>query len=179
MLSGCGSKVRGIDFLCASIFDCEYVQDSCECWNSLSNSDVDFLKNKLTVPNPSLKTKPNALNFAMQYVTGEYVVVYDSEDVHDPMQLIIAYNTFCTLSIRHIGVQAKLTFYNKSQNILTILMSIEYTILLRYILVGPSRLSLSFPLGGTSNHFRTLIRTDISDVGMLLGRHRRCRARNF
>ena len=41
----------------------------------------------VVVPDGAPRTKPRALNYALQEATGDYVVIYDAEDVPDPGQL--------------------------------------------------------------------------------------------
>lgn len=41
----------------------------------------------LIVPHSNPKTKPKACNYALDYVTGEYAVIYDAEDIPETTQL--------------------------------------------------------------------------------------------
>jgi len=79
----------------------------------------------LKVPFSLPRTKPKALNYAMQYVQGEYLVVYDAEDKPHPDQLLDALIAFAHLPSEYVCEQAKLNFYNKDENLLTKLFSIE------------------------------------------------------
>lgn len=108
----------------------------------------------IKVPYSLPRTKPKALNYAMSFVLGKYLAVYDAEDVPDPDQLHKAINAFDELSEQYVCVQAKLNFYNADENILTRLFSIEYTVWFEYLLKGLSLLDLPVTLGGTSNHFK-------------------------
>jgi glycosyltransferase XagB len=99
------------------------------------------------------RTKPRALMYALQFAHGEYVVVYDAEDVPEPHQLRKALQRFVTPH-RKIGcVQARLNIYNPRQSWLTRQFTFEYTALFDAILPALQRLNLPVPLGGTSNHF--------------------------
>ncbi|HJD55509.1 MAG TPA: palindromic element RPE5 domain-containing protein [Rickettsia endosymbiont of Pyrocoelia pectoralis] len=112
------------------------------------------------VPKSFPRTKPKALNYALEYSRGEYLVVYDAEDKPEPDQLIKALNMFGNLPPEYVCLQAKLNFYNKDENLLTKMFSIEYSLWFEYILKGLSLLNLPVPLGGTSNHFKTdILRT--------------------
>jgi cellulose synthase/poly-beta-1,6-N-acetylglucosamine synthase-like glycosyltransferase len=51
-------------------------------------------------------------------------------------------------------VQAKLNFYNPTQNLLTRLFTAEYSLWFDLILPGLQACGCPIPLGGTSNHFR-------------------------
>lgn len=108
----------------------------------------------ILVPKSFPRTKPKALNYALEYSRGEYIVVYDAEDKPEPNQLLKALAMFKNLPSEYICVQAKLNFYNKNENILTKMFNIEYSLWFEYILKGLSLLELPMPLGGTSNHFK-------------------------
>ena len=109
----------------------------------------------INVPFSLPRTKPKALNYAMNYVKGEYLVVYDAEDEPDPQQLKKAILAFQNLPKEYICVQAKLNFYNAEHNLLTKLFYIEYSFWFGYLLKGLSLADLPVTLGGTSNHFKT------------------------
>lgn len=108
----------------------------------------------ILVPQSFPKTKPKALNYALEYSRGEYVVVYDAEDKPEPDQLLKALAMFKSLAPDFICLQAKLNFYNKNENVLTKMFNLEYSLWFEYILKGLSLLKLPTPLGGTSNHFK-------------------------
>jgi cellulose synthase/poly-beta-1,6-N-acetylglucosamine synthase-like glycosyltransferase len=108
----------------------------------------------LTVPPGTPRTKPRACNYGLLHATGEYVVIFDAEDVPDPLQLKKAVLTFASVPPEVACVQAKLNFYNPAQNVLTRWFTIEYSLWFDLILPGLQRIGFSLPLGGTSNHFR-------------------------
>jgi len=111
----------------------------------------------ILVPKSFPRTKPKALNYALEYSRGQYVVVYDAEDKPEPDQLLKALAMFKSLPLEYVCLQAKLNFYNKNENILTKMFNIEYSLWFEYILKGLSLLQLPMPLGGTSNHFKANI----------------------
>lgn len=111
----------------------------------------------VVVPDTMPKTKPKACNYGLQFATGEYSVIYDAEDVPDPLQLKKTVLAFEKLSSEVICVQAKLNYYNTKQNILTRLFTIEYMMWFGLILPGLQSLNTCIPLGGTSNHFKTSV----------------------
>ncbi|WP_342270217.1 glycosyltransferase family 2 protein [Rickettsia endosymbiont of Orchestes rusci] len=115
----------------------------------------------LQVPVALPRTKPKALNYAIEYSRGEYLVVYDAEDMPDPDQLLTALKVFKDLPPEYACLQAKLNFYNKDENLLTKMFNIEYSLWFEYILKGLSLLNLPVTLGGTSNHFKTNILYEI------------------
>ena len=107
----------------------------------------------ITVPDGSPRTKPRACNYGLVEATGEYVVIYDAEDVPDPLQLKKAVLTFANHGPDIACVQAKLNFYNPEQNLLTRWFTAEYSLWFDLILPGLQKANLAIPLGGTSNHF--------------------------
>lgn len=114
-------------------------------------TNITLLKVPFSLP----RTKPKALNYAMQYSRGKYTVIYDAEDRPDANQLLIAVEAFHSLEEEVVCLQSKLNFYNYNENLLTKLFSLEYSLWFEYILKGLSILNLPVPLGGTSNHFKT------------------------
>ncbi len=116
----------------------------------------------VTVPNSLPKTKPKAMNYALPRARGEYCVIYDAEDVPDPLQLKKSVAAFSKINPNIICLQAKLNFYNPHQNILTRVFTAEYSLWFDLILTGLQSIQAPIPLGGTSNHFRT---KDLSNLG--------------
>jgi cellulose synthase/poly-beta-1,6-N-acetylglucosamine synthase-like glycosyltransferase len=107
------------------------------------------------VPDSMPKTKPKACNYGLKIATGEYIVIYDAEDIPATNQLKKAVITF-NRSTEKVGcVQAKLNYYNWNQNVLTRLFTMEYSLWFELILPGLQSIHAPIPLGGTSNHFRT------------------------
>jgi len=116
--------------------------------------DLPSYVHVIKVPYSLPRTKPKALNYAMAYVKGEILTIYDAEDEPDPDQLLKALYAFNTLPEHFVCVQAKLNFYNAKENILTRFFSMEYSVWFEYLLKGLSLLDLPVTLGGTSNHFK-------------------------
>lgn len=108
----------------------------------------------IVVPHSMPKTKPKALNYGLQFARGEYVVIYDAEDIPDVWQLKKVILAFKKANPRTICVQAKLNFYNPHQNILTRVFTAEYALWFDLVLTGLQSIHAPLPLGGTSNHFR-------------------------
>lgn len=109
----------------------------------------------VVVPHSLPKTKPKACNYGLLHATGEYTVIYDAEDVPDPLQLKKAVLAFHKANSTTICVQAKLNFYNPHQNLLTRVFTAEYSLWFDLVLIGLQSIQAPIPLGGTSNHFRT------------------------
>ena len=133
------------------------------------------------VPRSGPRTKPNALNHGLQLAAGEYVTVYDIEDLPEPGQLRVAYNTFQYCDPEVACLQAPLIADNANQCWLSAHWGLEYDIQFRLLLTGLSVYKMPLLLGGTSNHFRkdTLLAlggwdawnvTEDADLGMRLAR---------
>ncbi|HEY6407062.1 MAG TPA: glycosyltransferase, partial [Ktedonobacteraceae bacterium] len=136
----------------------------------------------VTVPDGEPRTKPRACNFGLMQAVGQYVVIFDAEDIPDPAQLKKAVLTFANHGPNLACVQAKLNFYNPYQNVLTRWFTAEYSLWFDLILPGLQHAKLSLPLGGTSNHFPTQILralggwdafnvTEDCDLGLRLSRY--------
>lgn len=109
----------------------------------------------LVTPHHEPKTKPKACNYALLHSKGDYIVIYDAEDVPDPLQLKKAIVAFKRVEKENVVcLQAKLNFYNIHQNILTRLFTLEYSLWFDLVLTGLHSINAPIPLGGTSNHFR-------------------------
>ncbi|AZL15749.1 glycosyltransferase family 2 protein [Rickettsiales endosymbiont of Stachyamoeba lipophora] len=137
--------------------------------------------NILILPESLPKTKPKALNFGLVFAKGEFVTIYDAEDIPDPDQLRKAVSKFSRSSKRVACLQARLNYYNYDHNLLTKFFAIEYSIWFDLLIPGLSALKLPVPLGGTSNHFRTEVLkkiggwdsynvTEDADLGIRLAR---------
>jgi cellulose synthase/poly-beta-1,6-N-acetylglucosamine synthase-like glycosyltransferase len=108
----------------------------------------------VVVPAAEPRTKPKALNFGLSLARGDIVAVYDVEDTPDILQLRRA-----VVALRRYGpevgcLQAKLSYSNAAQNIITKWFTIEYSMWFSFFLPGLASLGAPIPLGGTSNHFR-------------------------
>ncbi|NJO33389.1 MAG: glycosyltransferase [Rhodospirillales bacterium] len=73
----------------------------------------------IVVPERAPQTKPKALNYALQFARGEYVVVYDAEDRPEPDQLLRALTAFERGAPQLGCVQAQLNIYNPRASWLT------------------------------------------------------------
>ena len=115
----------------------------------------------IIVPHSYPKTKPKACNYGAKFTKGEYVVIYDAEDVPDPLQLKKAVLAFDQEDKNVICLQAKLNFYNPHQNLLTRLFTAEYSLWFDLVLTGMQSADVPIPLGGTSNHFKVAALRDL------------------
>ncbi len=115
----------------------------------------------IIVPRSNIQTKGNTCNYALNFVKGEYCVIYDAEDKPDVYQLSKAVQKFHALDTSYVCLQAKLNYYNWNENFLTKMFAIEYAILFDYVIPMLVKFNFSIPLGGTSNHFRTSVLKEI------------------
>ncbi|MDO8290225.1 MAG: glycosyltransferase [Parvibaculum sp.] len=113
--------------------------------------NVEFLY----VPHSLPLTKPKACNYALNFARGDYLVVYDAEDMPEPDQLRRALAVFDQNDENLACVQARLNFYNQFENWLTRQFTLEYATFFDLLLPTLEKLGLPIPLGGTSTHFRT------------------------
>jgi cellulose synthase/poly-beta-1,6-N-acetylglucosamine synthase-like glycosyltransferase len=109
----------------------------------------------VVVPHSKPKTKPKACNYGLLKATGDYIVIYDAEDIPDKLQLKKAVLAFAQSGEKVKCVQAKLNYYNPRQNMLTRLFTAEYSLWFDLVLTGLQSIDALIPLGGTSNHFKT------------------------
>lgn len=107
----------------------------------------------VVVPDKGPRTKPKALNYALELVTSPYVVVFDAEDIPEPDQIRRALAAFAEGPDDVACVQARLAIHNTRQGWLPRQFALEYASLFDGQLPALERLGLPIPLGGTSNHF--------------------------
>ena len=108
----------------------------------------------LVIPPSQPQTKPKACNYGLFFSRGEYLVIYDAEDIPEPDQLKKSYLAFKNNDESYICFQGALNYFNKDQNLLTKLFTLEYSYWFDYMLPGLFMMDLPIPLGGTSNHFK-------------------------
>lgn len=129
-------------------------EDDAETVNAaLSSPGADRFEIVL-VPAAQPRTKPKALNYGLQFARGELVTIFDVEDRPEPLQLRRAVVAMDRAPEGTACLQAELSYYNPTQNLITRWFSIEYLMWFTQLLPGLSLLQAPIPLGGTSNHFR-------------------------
>lgn len=129
--------------------------DDEETINAARSSIAPEAATIMLIPDAPPKTKPKACNVGLQFARGEYVVIYDAEDRPEADQLKRALIAFEKGGPDMVCVQAALNYFNRNENFLTRMFTLEYSFWFDYVLPGLDRLRLPIPLGGTSNHFRT------------------------
>jgi cellulose synthase/poly-beta-1,6-N-acetylglucosamine synthase-like glycosyltransferase len=134
------------------------------------------------VPEGQVKTKPRALNHALDHARGAIVGVYDAEDAPEPDQLRKVVERFQRSGPDVACLQGVLDYYNPRTNWLSRCFTIEYAGWFRLVLPGIARLGLVVPLGGTTLFFRRDVLdrlgawdahnvTEDADLGIRLARH--------
>lgn len=108
----------------------------------------------IRVPDALPKTKPKACNYGVFFSRGEFLTIYDAEDIPDPDQLKKAIVGFQKYGESYVCLQAALNYFNAEENLITRLFTLEYSYWFDYLLPGLDYFNLPIPLGGTSNHFR-------------------------
>jgi glycosyltransferase XagB len=106
------------------------------------------------VPPGEPRTKPKACNVGLMRSRGELVTIFDAEDRPEPLQLRRAVVAFRRLGPRVACLQARLSYHNAEQNLLTRWFTVEYDTWFRWLLPGLMATGAPIPLGGTSNHIR-------------------------
>ena len=106
------------------------------------------------IPDSQPKTKPKACNVGLVGARGSLATIFDAEDRPDPLQLRRAVVAFGRLDDSVACLQARLSYYNDNQNLLTRWFTIEYGMWFSNLLPGLVAQRGPLPLGGTSNHFR-------------------------
>lgn len=150
--------------------------------NALARSDLPSWMRVVVVPDGRLKTKPRALNFALDHCRGTIIGVYDAEDAPEPDQIRKVVERFHSRGPEVACLQGVLDFYNPETNWLSRCFTIEYAIWFRLVLPGLQQLRLPIPLGGTTLFFRRAVLeelggwdahnvTEDADLGIRLVRH--------
>lgn len=108
----------------------------------------------LKVPEGTVKTKPRAMNYALDFCRGSVIGIYDAEDAPDPNQLRKVAERFAQAGPQVACLQGALDFYNTQHNWMSRCFTLEYATWFRVMLPGVARLGLAVPLGGTTLFFR-------------------------
>lgn len=153
--------------------------DDVETINIIKSLKLEAIFEIIKVPYSMPRTKAKALNYAIKFARGEYATIYDAEDMPEPDQLKKVLLKFRNSNKDLACVQARLNYYNRDENIITRMFSIEYSSWFDFMLPGLEKLKIPIPLGGTSNHFPIKILrkiyswdpynvTEDADIGMRL-----------
>lgn len=148
---------------------------------ALEHADLPGWMRIVVVPDGTVKTKPRALNFALDHCRGSIVGVYDAEDAPEPDQIRKVVDRFHARGPDLACLQGRLDFYNPRVNWFSRCFTIEYAAWFRLLLPGIERLGLAVPLGGTTLFFRRAVLenlgrwdahnvTEDADLGMRIAR---------
>lgn len=123
-------------------------------FNAVKNLKFPCIFDPVIIPYAQPKTKPKACNYGLYFSKGKYLAIYDAEDIPDSDQLKRVNALFNKLPDEYIVVQCALNYFNKTENFLTRMFTLEYSYWFDYMLPGLDGLGVPIPLGGTSNHFK-------------------------
>lgn len=129
-------------------------EDDDKTLNAVRNLDFPAIFEVIIVPFHMPKTKPKACNYALHFARGKYLTIYDAEDIPDTDQLKKVVALFDKLPDNYICIQSALNYFNRNENFLTRMFTLEYSYWFDYMLPGLDTLDIPIPLGGTSNHFK-------------------------
>lgn len=107
------------------------------------------------LPDIGPRTKPKALNVGLARAKGAFVTIFDAEDIPHRSQLRAAIQAFADHGDNLVCVQAPLRVHNAGDGWLPAQFAAEYDAHFRVLLPAMQWLGFTFPLGGTSNYFRT------------------------
>ena len=149
---------------------------------TLAATDLPRWMRQVTVPRGTVKTKPRALNFALDFCKGSIIGVYDAEDAPEPDQIHRIVRRFRESGPEVACLQGMLDFYNARTNWLSRCFTVEYATWFRIVLPGLQRMGFALPLGGTTLFFRRAALealggwdahnvTEDADLGIRLARH--------
>ena len=129
-------------------------EDDFETMEALKEIDFPTIFEPIVVPSEVPKTKPKACDYGLLFARGKYLTIYDAEDIPEVDQLKKVVALFKKLPEKYICIQCALNYYNRDENFLTKMFTLEYSYWFDYMLPGLHRLGMPIPLGGTSNHFK-------------------------
>lgn len=149
---------------------------------TLANADLPDWFRVIPVPDGRVRTKPRAMNFALDFCKGSIIGIYDAEDAPDADQIERVVSRFARRGPEVACLQGVLDYYNAKTNWLSRCFTIEYATWFRLVLPGFLRLGLAIPLGGTTLFFRRAALeklgrwdahnvTEDADIGIRLARH--------
>jgi cellulose synthase/poly-beta-1,6-N-acetylglucosamine synthase-like glycosyltransferase len=155
-------------------------EDDTDTADALASCRLAIPFEVIVAPPGGPRTKPKALNAALQFARGSFTVVFDAEDRPEADQLRKALAAF-DADPQMVCVQARLTIDNVADSWLSRMFTAEYAGQFDVLLPGMAALRLPLPLGGSSNHFITEVLreagawdpfnvTEDADLGIRLGR---------
>ncbi len=149
---------------------------------TLDNTILPSWVRIIKVPKGNVRTKPRAMNFALDFCRGSIIGVYDAEDAPHPDQIHHIVRRFHERGPQVACLQGLLDFYNPRTNWLSRCFTVEYNTWFRVFLPGLEQLGFAVPLGGTTLFLRRNALeklggwdahnvTEDADLGIRLARH--------
>ncbi len=149
---------------------------------TLAQIDLPSWIRVVVVPDGQPRTKPRAMNYALDFCEGDIIGIFDAEDAPEADQITRVARHFQQAPPEVACLQGILDYYNPRQNWLARCFTIEYATWFRTILPGMARLGFAIPLGGTTLYFRRDALealggwdahnvTEDADLGFRLARH--------
>ncbi len=111
----------------------------------------------ITVPDGPIRTKPRAMNYALNFARGSLIGVWDAEDDPAPDQIEVMVRRFDEVGPDVACLQGILDYHHSRHNWLARCFTIEFAAWFRAQLPGVARLGLVVPLGGTTLFFRRAV----------------------
>ncbi|MBC7132606.1 MAG: glycosyltransferase [Roseovarius sp.] len=150
--------------------------------DTLAGIDLPPWMRPVIVPDGQPRTKPRAMNYALDFCEGEIIGIFDAEDAPEPDQITRVARRFLSAPRDLACIQGVLDYYNPRQNWLARCFTIEYATWFRTLMPGMARLGLALPLGGTTLYIRRDVLEDLggwdahnvtedADLGFRLARH--------
>ena len=177
------ARLKDLDYPRALLDICLVLEaDDMTTRKTLGRTTLPTWMRAVVVPKGTVKTKPRALNYALDFTRGSIIGIWDAEDAPAPDQLRVVADNFANYGPQVACLQGILDYYNAEANWLTRCFTIEYASWFRVILPGLQRLGLVVPLGGTTLFFRRGVIeelggwdahnvTEDADLGVRLARH--------
>ncbi len=138
-------------------------EDDHETYEAICDAKPNAKFTIAKVPPSQPRTKPKACNYALHFATSDIVSIYDAEDAPHPQQLREVAHRFHYASNKVVSIQCRLNYYNRNQNLLTRLFSIEYGVWFDLMLPALRAYRFPIPLGGTSNHIKRALLVDVGE----------------
>lgn len=129
-------------------------EDDIETIQAAKDLGLEGIFEIIRVPHSQPRTKPKACNYALNFARGELLTIYDAEDKPEPDQLKKAVIAFRKAPDNVACIQARLNYFNSTENWLTRMFTLEYSLWFDFYLPALEALKIPIPLGGTSNHFK-------------------------
>lgn len=108
----------------------------------------------IPVPPGEPRTKPKALNYALAFARGDFIAIFDAEDLPYPDQPRAVMDAFNRGPEKLAVLQAPLQVHNGADSWIAGQFALEYAIQFGVWLPMLAQFKLPVPLGGTSNYFR-------------------------